>query len=194
MLQADFAKHDLDQPSRGQGATEMPAQPAVIAPPLIAAPEYHHQHEYPHYEAEYRGNIFEAAPPQHWPPPEAAPQQLWPHQPEMGQLQQQHPAALHGSISSEVATPCDTMFIGNLPPTVTEPEVTAVLLTLPGFIRVKLVGQGQPRPVAFALFDSVEVSASAMAVLAGTALPSAPGQLMTCEFSKNSLDKRQRCA
>mmetsp|Transcript_121749 Transcript_121749/g.242528 ORF Transcript_121749/g.242528 Transcript_121749/m.242528 type:complete len:411 (+) Transcript_121749:86-1318(+) len=186
MLQADFAKHDLDQPSRGHGAMEM-AQPAVIAPPLMAAPEYHHHDYQQHYEAEYQH--FEVTPQQHWPPPEAAPQQHWPP-PEM-QLQQHHLATQQ---HSEAAVPCDTMFIGNLPPTVTESEVTAVLLTLPGFIRVKLVGQGQPRPVAFALFDSVEVCASAMAVLAGTALPSAPGQFLTCEFSKNSLDKRQRCA
>jgi len=174
-LQADFARHDLDQPSRGQGAMDMPAPPAVIAPPLMAVPEYH-QHEYQHYEAEYQH--LEAAPQHHWPPHEV-------------QVQQHHLAIQQ---HSEAAVPCDTMFIGNLPPTVTEPEVTSVLLTLPGFIRVKLVGQGQPRPVAFALFDSVEICASAMAILAGTALPSAPGQLMTCEFSKNSLDKRQRCA
>eukprot|EP00927_Polykrikos_kofoidii_P086046 TRINITY_DN9528_c0_g1_i1.p1 TRINITY_DN9528_c0_g1~~TRINITY_DN9528_c0_g1_i1.p1 ORF type:complete len:726 (-),score=152.78 TRINITY_DN9528_c0_g1_i1:176-2353(-) len=88
----------------------------------------------------------------------------------------------------------DTVFIGALPPEVSEQEILSCLAILPGFLRMKYVTSG-PRPVVFAQFDSIESSAQALQVLHGSAFPSAPTQALDCQFSKNSLDsKRPRIA
>jgi len=107
--------------------------------------------------------------------------------PQYAAPQQHAPAAVENGSAG-----CDTMFVGCLPPTVTEEELSGALMTVPGFVRSKLVGQGEPRPVAFVLFDSGENCLAAVSALHGAALPSAPEQAITCEPAKNSLDKRQR--
>lgn len=118
------------------------------------------------------------------PPPAAVrPAHLQQHQPRETVLSQQEPAQ-----------PRDTLFVGRLPPTVTEDELSGVLTGLPGFLRAKLVGLGTAKPVAFVLFDSVEACAQALSELDGAALPSSPTHALACQFSKNSLDKRQRQA
>uniref|UniRef100_A0A7S1WEH6 RNA-binding protein n=1 Tax=Alexandrium catenella TaxID=2925 RepID=A0A7S1WEH6_ALECA len=115
--------------------------------------------------------------------PQCAAQQYSGQQPE----QQQAPMAVTDGSGG-----CDTMFMGSLPATVTDEELSGALMTVPGFVRSKLVGQGEPRPVAFVLFDSGENCLAAVSALHGAALPSAPEQAITCEPAKNSLDKRQR--
>eukprot|EP00927_Polykrikos_kofoidii_P001320 TRINITY_DN1047_c0_g3_i1.p1 TRINITY_DN1047_c0_g3~~TRINITY_DN1047_c0_g3_i1.p1 ORF type:complete len:558 (+),score=96.92 TRINITY_DN1047_c0_g3_i1:83-1756(+) len=86
--------------------------------------------------------------------------------------------------------PCDTLFIGAVPPEVTEEETLSCLALLPGFLRMKFVAAGQTS-VAFAQFDSVEVAANALSILKESAFPSAPTQPIECEFSKNRLDNKR---
>jgi len=88
--------------------------------------------------------------------------------------------------------PCDTMFIGNISASVTDEELSNALTTLDGYERMKLVGQGSDRAMAFALFDSAQSCGQAIQILHGNALPSAPSVALTCEFSKNSLGKAVR--
>jgi len=92
--------------------------------------------------------------------------------------------------TADGTTPGDTMFVGCLPQGITDQELNSIFLQMPGFVRTKLVAG--PRPVAFALFDSTDNCNQAIGALNGAALPSNPTQPITCEFSKNSLDKRQR--
>lgn len=87
------------------------------------------------------------------------------------------------------STPCDTMFIGNIAPNTTENELVNMLTTLQGFVRVKFVGEGTQRPMAFVLFDSEYACRVGIETLHGNALPSARNQALLCQFSKNSLDK-----
>jgi len=100
--------------------------------------------------------------------------------------------ALLDSTVQSSNPPCDTIFVGQLSPTATEYEVSSVLASMPGFMRMKLVGEGSAKPFALGLYDSVESCANAIQSLAGVALASAPTQALSFEYSKNSLDKRQR--
>jgi len=88
--------------------------------------------------------------------------------------------------------PCDTMFVGNLAPSVSEDELANALTTLHGFERMKMVGEGTDKVMAFALFDSIQSCADAIQALHGNALPSAPTQAVLCQYSKNSLGKSTR--
>lgn len=85
--------------------------------------------------------------------------------------------------------PCDTMFVGNLAPSVTEYELLGVLHMLPGFTRVKFVGEGTPKPMAFAQFESIDSCMQAVQSFDGSSVASAPQQAIRCSFSKNSLDR-----
>eukprot|EP00927_Polykrikos_kofoidii_P001318 TRINITY_DN1047_c0_g1_i1.p1 TRINITY_DN1047_c0_g1~~TRINITY_DN1047_c0_g1_i1.p1 ORF type:complete len:596 (+),score=121.64 TRINITY_DN1047_c0_g1_i1:54-1841(+) len=86
--------------------------------------------------------------------------------------------------------PCDTLFVGSVPPEVTEEETHACLALLPGFLRMKFVASGI-KSVAFAQFDSVESAVNGLSVLKESAFPSAPTQPIECEYSKNSLDNKR---
>jgi len=105
------------------------------------------------------------------------------------QYSQPQYSASGGSPSAE-GGPCDTMFVGCLPASITDQELNAIFMQMPGFVRTKLVAG--PRPVAFTLFDSVESCKQAIGALNGAALPTNPTQPITAEFAKNSLDKRGR--
>lgn len=89
--------------------------------------------------------------------------------------------------------PCDTMFVGGLHEWVSQNDLEEFFATLPGYVRMKLVGEGQPKPgPAFVLFESSSSCADAIAIVSGTALPKYPDQALNCTYAKNSLDKRQR--
>jgi len=137
-LHVEFAKNDLDQPSKSsaqvaQALITPPAQPPVVEVPV--------------------------------------------------------PVPVPTIVSN---APCDTMFMGGLPTNVTEHELTDILSSLPGFIRLKIVGEGRPRQMAWVLFDSVAACAQAIQAVHGCALPSAPTQALECQYAKNSLDKPSR--
>lgn len=84
--------------------------------------------------------------------------------------------------------PCDTMFIGGLTSLTTEAELQSSLILRSGFVRLKFVGEGTAKSMAFAQFDSIESCERAMEALQATSLPSAPSQALKCTFSKNPLD------
>lgn len=88
----------------------------------------------------------------------------------------------------EASRPCDTMFIGNLAAGTSEQEVLGGLIGMPGFVRMKF--NDSAKPIAFALFSSVEACSQAIDVLSGSAMPSAPQNTINVQFAKNSLDQR----
>lgn len=124
------------------------------------------------------------------PTPDAAPRKSW----GAGGLDRHNPPYVEPYTEPTLAqaqgnTPCDTMFIGNLAPTVTEVELVHALATLPGFVRLKFVGEGTQKPMAFALFDSTSNCNEGIHAFHGNSLPAAPMQALICQYAKNSLDK-----
>lgn len=61
----------------------------------------------------------------------------------------------------------------------------------PGFERLKLAhGDSNGKVLAFVLFDSVRSCEQAIHDLNGTYLPCSPYQAVSCQFARNSLNKR----
>jgi len=102
------------------------------------------------------------------------------------------PTMAGGGGGQRPNAPCDTMFVGSVAPSVTEEEMSNAMSMFAGFERMKMVGEGTEKAMVFALFDSIQSCTAAIQGLHGQALPSAPYQAVTCQYSKNSLGKASR--
>lgn len=105
----------------------------------------------------------------------------------------QHSGSTGGAVSQQSTDnpPCDTLFLGNVSNDAQEDQIIQELSLDPqqGFVRMQLNAQ---KGMAFLLFDSVESAQANLEYLQGAAMPSFPHQVLTVQFSKNSLGKRSR--
>lgn len=90
--------------------------------------------------------------------------------------------------------PCDTLFVGNLPPNVSEEEVEGYFRSSMGarFAACKVNRNASGRVSAFVQFVDVEAAKEAHANLQGKELPGSDRGPMRIQFSKNALGKRRR--
>ncbi|GFP86116.1 cell wall integrity protein scw1 [Phtheirospermum japonicum] len=83
---------------------------------------------------------------------------------------------------------CSTLFIANLGPNCTEPELKQYLSPYQGFNSLKVRARGG-MPVAFADFEKVEHATEAMNALQGCSLPSSDRGGMHIEYARSKMRK-----
>lgn len=90
--------------------------------------------------------------------------------------------------------PCDTLFVGNLPPHVSEEEIEGFFRNSIGnhFAACKVNRNASGRVSAFVQFVDIEAAKDAHATLQGKELPGSDRGPMRIQFSKNALGKRRR--
>lgn len=90
--------------------------------------------------------------------------------------------------------PCDTLFVGNLPPHVSEEEVEGFFRSSVGnrFAACKVNRNASGRVSAFVQFVDIDAAKEAHATLQGKELPGSDRGPMRIQFSKNALGKRRR--
>lgn len=90
--------------------------------------------------------------------------------------------------------PCDTLFVGNLPPHVSEDEVEDFFRNAMGnsITACKVNRNASGRVSAFVQFADIEVAKEAHSSMQGKELPGSDRGPMRIQFSKNALGKRRR--
>eukprot|EP00892_Ulva_mutabilis_P003480 jgi/Ulvmu1/1503/UM011_0233.1 len=90
--------------------------------------------------------------------------------------------------------PCDTLFVGNLPPHVSEEEVEGFFRNTMGnrFTACKVNRNASGRVSAFVQFADIEAAKEAHSTMQGKELPGSDRGPMRIQFSKNALGKRRR--
>lgn len=85
--------------------------------------------------------------------------------------------------------PCNTLYVGNLPPMATEDELRALFSPCPGFKRLSF--RHKPNgPMCFVEFDDIPLATSAMQTLYGTPLSCSSKGGIRLSYSKNPLGVR----
>ncbi|XP_021893913.1 uncharacterized protein LOC110811665 [Carica papaya] len=94
--------------------------------------------------------------------------------------------------TAQNATPCPTLFVANLGPTVTEQELTQVFSSCPGFLKLKMQST-YGAPVAFVDFQDTACSTGALNSLQGTILySSSAGDGMRLEYARSRMGMRKK--
>lgn len=165
-LQVDYARAELDQPKNAMPPAHQPQQqqPLMLSPHLQRQPL-----------------LLQPQLPQR------QPQQL--QQDVMGR---QAVGSFAPAQETRGNAPCDTMWMGNLGTLFLEAELSAVMSTVRGYERMKFIGEGTDKAMAFVQFDCVQSCSAAISALHLSTLPIAPSVVLNCRFSKNSLGKTAR--
>lgn len=90
--------------------------------------------------------------------------------------------------------PCDTLFVGNLPPHVSEEEVEGFFQNAMGnrIAACRVNRNASGRVSAFVQFADIEAAKEAHSTMQGKELPGSDRGPMRIQFSKNALGKRRR--
>lgn len=87
--------------------------------------------------------------------------------------------------------PCNTLYVGNLPPNAAEEELRELFAPFPGFKRMSFKEKPAPAgPMCFVEFESVQAATTAMTALYGTMLSSSTKGGIRLSYSKNPLGVR----
>ncbi|MQL90955.1 hypothetical protein Taro_023555, partial [Colocasia esculenta] len=95
--------------------------------------------------------------------------------------QQSALAAMHTINAVSSSAPCPTLFVANLGPTCSEPELTQAFSRCRGFLKLKMQNKNGV-PVAFVDFQDAVCSSEALNHLQGTLLYSSDGEGMRLEY------------
>ncbi|EEB07468.1 RNA-binding protein Scw1 [Schizosaccharomyces japonicus yFS275] len=85
--------------------------------------------------------------------------------------------------------PCNTIYVGNLPPSTSEDELKALFSTQPGYKRLCFRTKGNG-PMCFVEFESIAYATEALKALQGVCLSSSVKGGIRLSFSKNPLGVR----
>lgn len=102
--------------------------------------------------------------------------------------------AQDASILSE-NPPCNTLYVGNLPPNASEMELRSIFMTMSGFRRLSFKPKPGSTPMCFVEFEDVGTATAAMESLYGTMLSNSTKGGIRLSYSKNPLGvKAQQAA
>ncbi|KAI8141725.1 hypothetical protein BJV82DRAFT_617292 [Fennellomyces sp. T-0311] len=87
--------------------------------------------------------------------------------------------------------PCNTLYVGNLPPNTNEDELRAMFVKCVGFKRLSFKSKANSGPMCFVEFDDVPCATQALHELYGNPLSNSVKGGIRLSFSKNPLGVRQ---
>ncbi|PJF19677.1 Rna binding protein [Paramicrosporidium saccamoebae] len=86
--------------------------------------------------------------------------------------------------------PCNTLYVGNLPPNANEMELRSIFATCPGFRRLSFKPKFGGSPMCFVEFDEIRTATMSMEQLYGTMLSNSTKGGIRLSYSKNPLGVR----
>ncbi|KAI8592924.1 hypothetical protein BDZ88DRAFT_448965 [Geranomyces variabilis] len=99
------------------------------------------------------------------------------------------PLPYHARSNADHNPPCNTLYVGNLPPDTSEEELRQLFLRCPGYKR--LCFRGRPNgPMCFVEFDDVQCATQALFQLYGNPLSNSTKGGIRLSYSKNPLGVR----
>ncbi|WBW75233.1 RNA-binding protein Scw1 [Schizosaccharomyces osmophilus] len=105
-------------------------------------------------------------------------------------IHQRIPATTPTNINpADQNPPCNTIYVGNLPPSTSEDELKALFSTQPGYKRLCFRTKGNG-PMCFVEFDNIPCAMEALKTLQGVCLSSSIKGGIRLSFSKNPLGVR----